>query len=126
MDNLITSFQNAFIKGRNISDNILIAHEILDVLRKKKGRKTSYGMLKIDMSKAYDMVNWNFLRAVLTVMKFGDNWIRWIMECVSSVSYTLLVNGNLTSSFKPSQGLRQGILYLPTSFCFVQTSYPYP
>ena len=77
----------------------ILAHEILDVLRKKKGRKTSFGMLKIDMSKAYDRVNWNFLRAVLTVMKFGDNWVRWVMECVSSVSYTLLVNGNFTSSF---------------------------
>lgn len=106
MNTLITPFQNAFIKGRNIFYNILIAHEILDVVRKKKERKASFRMLKIDMSKAYDMVNWTFLRAVLIAMKVGDNWIKWIMECVTSVSYTLLVNGNLTSFFKPSQGLR--------------------
>lgn len=60
------------------------------------------------MSKAYDRVDWTFLKAVLTVMKFETRWIKWIMECVTSVSYTLLVNGNLTSTFKPSQGLRQG------------------
>ena len=51
MDNVISPFQNAFLKGRNISDNILIAHEIIDVLRKKKGRKNSFGALKIDMRK---------------------------------------------------------------------------
>ena len=79
----------------------ILAHEILDVLRKKKGRKTSFGMLKIDMSKAYDRVNWNFLRAVLTVTKFGDNWVRWVMECVSSVSYTLLVKGILHHHLSP-------------------------
>ena len=57
MDNLISPFQNAFIKGRNISDNILISHKIMDILRKKKGRKYSFGALKIDMKKAYDRVS---------------------------------------------------------------------
>ena len=80
----------------------------MDTLKKKKGKKFSFGALKIDMSKAYDRVNWNFLKAVLTTMKFDPKWIRWIMECVSFVSYTLLVNGNLTSTFHPTQGLRQG------------------
>ena len=80
----------------------------MDTLKKKKGKKFSFGALKIGMSKAYDRVNWNFLKAVLTTMKFDPKWIRWIMECVSFVSYTLLVNGNLTSTFHPTQGLRQG------------------
>ena len=71
MDSLISPFQNAFLKGRSIFDNILIAHEIMDILRKKKGRKGSFGALKIDMKKAYDMVSWNFLRAILTAMNFS-------------------------------------------------------
>ena len=75
MDKLITHFQNAFIKGRNIFDNILIAHEIMNDLRKKRGEKYSFGALKIDMSKAYDKVRWNFLKAVLVVMKFDAKWI---------------------------------------------------
>ena len=108
MDSIITPFQNAFIKGRNITDNILLAHEIIDVVGKKRRKRDSYGVLKIDMSKAYDRVNWNFLKAVLTVMRFDPKWIRWIMECVTTVEYTLLINGSMTRSFKPSQGLRQG------------------
>ena len=54
MDSLITPYQNTFIQGRNISNNILLAHEIMDTLKKKKGKKFSFGALKIDMSKAYD------------------------------------------------------------------------
>ena len=76
---MITPYQNAFIQGRNIFDNILLTHEIMDTLKKKKGKKFSFGALKIDMSKAYDKVNWNFLKAILTTMKFDPKWIRWIM-----------------------------------------------
>ena len=65
------------------------------------------------MSKAYDRVNWNFLKAVLIVMNFDPKWITWVMECVTSVHYTLLVNGSWTKSFKPSKGLRQGDLLSP-------------
>ena len=118
MNSIITPYQNAFIKGRNISDNILISHEIIYTLRREKGRKTSFGVLKIDMSKAYDRVNWTFLKAVLTVMEFEDKWIKWIMEYVTTVSYTIIVNVNLTSSFKPSQGLRQGDPLSPYLFIF--------
>ena len=49
--------ENAFVQGRNVTDNILLANEIFDILRKKKGRKKGFGALKIDMCKAYDGVN---------------------------------------------------------------------
>ena len=88
MDKLITHFQNAFIQGRNITDNIVLAHEIFDTLRKNIGRKNNYGALKIDMCKAYDKVNWNFLRAILHSMNFSHTLVNWIMECVTSVQYT--------------------------------------
>ena len=87
INSIITPFQNAFIKGRNITDNILLAHEIIDVVRKKRGKRDSYGVLKIDMSKAYDRINWNFLKVVLTVMRFDPKWVRWIMECFTIIEY---------------------------------------
>ena len=49
MDRLITPFPNAFVQGRNITNNILIAHEIFDILKRKKGRKKGFGVLKVDM-----------------------------------------------------------------------------
>lgn len=57
MDWLITPFQNAFVQGRNITDNILIAHEIFYILKRKKGRKKGYGVSKVDTCKAYDRVS---------------------------------------------------------------------
>lgn len=108
MDQLITPYQNAFIKGRNISDNILITHEIFDLMGRKKRRKLSFGALKIDTCKAYDRVDWRFLKAFLITMKFSPRWVDWIVECVSSVEYTLLVNGCMTQSFTLSKELRQG------------------
>ena len=51
----------------------------------KKGRKYSFGALKIDMKKSYDRVRWKFLKAVLMAMNFDKKWIKWIMECVTTV-----------------------------------------
>ena len=97
------------VRGRNISNNILIAHELFDMLRKMEKRKKFYGALKIDISKAYDRVDWKFLKAVLVAMNFSSRWVRWILECVTTIQYTILVNGRITQSFKPNRGLRQGI-----------------
>ena len=72
----------------------------------KKGRKYSFGALKIDMKKSYDRVRWKFLKAVLMAMNFDKKWIKWIMECLTTVQYTILVNGSIFMSFKPGKGLR--------------------
>ena len=127
MDSLITPFQNAFIKGRNISDNILLAHEIFDFLIKRKKRNKFYGALKIDMTKAYDRVDWKFLKVVLSSMNFSQNWIKWILQCVTTVQFTLLVN---MEAFLKLSSLRRVsdkvILYhLIFSFC-VQMFFPLP
>lgn len=74
------------------------------------------------MSKVYDRVSWSFLKAVLTAMNFDIKWINWIMEYVTFVYYTLLVNGNLTNFFKPTQGLRQGDPLSPSMFLMYATT----
>ena len=79
------------------------------MLRKMEKRKKFYGALKIDISKAYDRVDWKFLKAILVAMNFSSRWVRWILECVTTIQYTILVNGRITQSFKPNRGQRQGI-----------------
>ncbi|KAA3460978.1 reverse transcriptase [Gossypium australe] len=90
-----------------ISDNILVAYEVLHVLqRRSKGKKSSFA-LKLDMSKAYDRMEWGFLEGMMTHMGFATEWISLVMHCISSVSYTVNFNGFSSERFFPQWGLRQ-------------------
>jgi hypothetical protein len=60
------------------------------------------------MSKAYDRVEWNFLKRMMEKLGFDSRWINLIMQCVSTVSYKIKVNGDLTEVIVPMRGLRQG------------------
>ena len=105
---VISPAQSAFVSGRLISDNILVAYELTHCMRQKKKGKEGYAAVKLDMSKAYDRVEWSFLQAMMAKLSFRKRWIELIMKCVSIVSYRIRVNGELSDSFNPERGLRQG------------------
>ena len=76
-------------------------------LKKKEG-KESYIAIKLDMSKAYDRVEWCFLKKVMERMGFNEKWINLIMNCITTVSYSVLINGVVQGCITPIRGLRQG------------------
>ncbi|KAG7586565.1 Ribonuclease H domain [Arabidopsis thaliana x Arabidopsis arenosa] len=104
---LISEFQSAFIPGRLITDNIIVTHELLHSLRTKK-IKSPFMALKLDIAKAFDKVEWIYIEAMLRRLGFADQWCRWVMKCITSVSYSVLLNGSPTKKIIPSRGLRQG------------------
>ncbi|KAL0459962.1 UNVERIFIED_CONTAM: putative mitochondrial protein [Sesamum latifolium] len=116
LDRIISPAQSAFVPGRLIMDNVLLAFETNHFLNiHSKGRK-HFMNLKLDISKAYDRVEWPFLRRVLGKLGFPSVFVDLIMLCVSSVSYSFLLSGR-------QFGLRINMRF---SLGFPRESDPYP
>ena len=105
MDKVISKSQNAFVEGRQILDAVLIAHELVD----SSLRRNKCGLVcKLDIEKAYDSINWEFLYQVLGRMGFGSRWLNWMKWCISTAFFSVLINGSSAGFFQSSRGLRQG------------------
>jgi hypothetical protein len=100
LDDVTSPSQSTFVLGRLISDNILVTYEITHFLLNKRDAELGYAALKLDINKAYNRVEWNFLEKMMRCLGFDYQWISLIMECVSTISYTIEVNWDLTDSFK--------------------------
>ncbi|KAL9665939.1 hypothetical protein QQ045_000260 [Rhodiola kirilowii] len=106
LDYLVDHSQAAFVKGRNIAYKISLVQELLCKYNQKHVSKRC--MMKIDISKAYDMVDWNFLNNILELFGFPVKFVGWIMSCVTTSKFSVLINGGLEGYFSSSKGLRQG------------------
>lgn len=104
---IVSPNQNSFIAGRGTDVNFMIASEILHSMSKKKGKKGLFAM-KIDLEKAYDRLEWELIRKSLITLGFDEKTTNLCMECISTTSTSILINGHLSSEFKPSRGIRQG------------------
>ena len=107
LDKLIGPCQSAFVPGRRGVDNAIIVQELIHTMGKAKG-KGGYMALKIDLEKAYDKLEWSFIRDMLIRFNLPRNLIDLIMSCITSVSTSLLFNGGALEPFHPSRGIRQG------------------
>ncbi|GJX76948.1 hypothetical protein Tco_0323759 [Tanacetum coccineum] len=103
---LISPNQSAFVPGRSISDNILLTQELMHNYHLDRGVPRC--AFKVDTQKSYDTVYWDFLRLILTCFGFHDRMVAWIIECVTTTSFSLSINGSLHGYFKAKRGLRHG------------------
>jgi hypothetical protein len=105
LDDVIPEKQSAFVLGRLITDIMLIVYECIHYLSKKKG-KSGACAVKLDMAKMYDRVKWNYLRVVMEALGFFERWCSLVMRCITSVSFTVRINGNFSPVFSPTRGVR--------------------
>ena len=79
-----------------------------ELIHSLKINKTPSMLIKLDMSKAFDKINWQYIRETLKAFAFHPTWIHWITSLISSSFFSILLNGTPTSTFKPSRGISQG------------------
>jgi hypothetical protein len=86
-------------------DSVILAHEVIHSLQKTK---TPSMLLKLDLSKDFDKLSWEFMRAMLLAFGFDHIWVTWILNLTSSTFFSLLINGVPSKPFSPSRRIRQG------------------
>ncbi|CAM8999722.1 unnamed protein product [Rhodiola kirilowii] len=108
LPSIISQSQSAFIKGKLITDNILVSHEVSHFIKGAHKQKVGFMSIKLDMSKAYDRIEWHFLEKMMASMGFAEKWINKIMLCIRTISYRVRINDNISEVIRPGRGLRQG------------------
>ena len=114
MNQLVSQAQNTFIKKRCIHDNFLYVQRVIQMLHKKKKQQALF--IKLDISRAFDCVGWQYLLEVLTALGFSTKWRNWISSILGTSSSRIIINGRTTQNIKHAKGSRQGDPLSPLLF----------
>ncbi|XP_060968448.1 uncharacterized protein LOC115710694 [Cannabis sativa] len=108
LDKIISPCQSTFVSGHIIQDNILIANELVHAIKNRTVGTRGWAALKLDMTKAFDRVEWDFLRHHMFHFHFPVHFVSLIFRCLTTASISFSINGQVHGSLKPTRGLRQG------------------
>lgn len=109
--------QCSFVEGRLLLENVLLATDLV-----KEYHNTSLSpraAIKLDISKAFDSVQWSFIEATLRAMHYPDQFVSWIMCCIKTAGFSVSINGELEGFFSNARGIRQGCALSPYLYVIV-------
>lgn len=109
--------QCAFVKGRLLLENVLLATEL--VKEYHNSSLAPRAAIKLDISKAFDSIQWDFIEATLRAMHYPDQFVAWIMCCIKTAAFSVSVNGELEGFFSSARGIRQGCALSPYLYVIV-------
>lgn len=115
LPSIIAMNQSAFVAGRTIVQNILICQDLVRIYNRKNTKKSC--LLKIDLKKAYDSVEWGFVEEMLYGLQFPYKFIKRVMGCITTTQYVIAINGGVYGNIKGRRGLRQADPIFPPLIC---------
>lgn len=106
LPNVISKTQSAFIPGRLLVKNVLMATELVQGYNWKNISKRS--ILKVDLKKTFESLNWDFILLILRALRIPESFVSLIAQCITTTRFSVAINRELGGYFKGSRGLRQG------------------
>ena len=116
LSEVVSEEQFGFLHNRQIHDAVSLSKEEIHTIKKENQCAFS---LKLNLSKAYDRVNWTFVRLLLIQIGMTMEMVDWVMGCIQSISFVVLINGSPSSFFRPTRGIRKGCPLSPLLFMLV-------